>query len=421
MGQLLRRYWWPIAGVAEFTAKPIKRFKLLGENLVVFRDLSGRFGVLQRQCPHRGADLADGFVETCGLRCSYHGWRFGVTGDCLEAPFEDAAGNPRFRNTVKAASYPCQTLGGLLWTYLGPAPSPVLPSFEFFTWPNGFRQIVLSYLPCNWFQCQENSIDPVHFEWRHANWSIRTSGATQPYTSRHVRLEFEEFDYGFVYRRLRDNSAPDDPLWTIGRVCLWPNGLYTGNHAEFRVPIDDENTLSIAWHYSRVPIEREPYVQDVIPTWISPTRDENGDWITSHVTNQDFVSWIGQGTIADRSKERLGASDEGIVLMRSRFFNDLEAIKRGDDPKAVLRVVSDAPIQLPAIERELMLNGAPLNVLLADPVQCERMKRFVFQAGQPESVRCAYVAAMGLEHIDFDTASGAVDLLSTRPNSQGTT
>ena len=95
-------------------------------------------------------------------------------------------------------------------------------------------------------------------------------------------------------------------MWTVGRVCLWPNGLFTGNHVEFRVPVDDENTLSVMWHFSRVPQEREPYVQNSIPTWQGPIADPTtGRWITSHVMNQDFVTWVGQGRIADRSQEYL--------------------------------------------------------------------------------------------------------------------
>src|SRR5690349_9651410 len=149
---------------------------------------------------------------------------------------------------------------------------------------------------------------------------------------------FQRFEYGFQYRRIRADTSECDELWTIGRVCLWPNALFTGNHIEYRVPIDDENTLSITWAFSRVPKEREPYIQERIPTWQGPIADEKtGRWITSHVMNQDFVTWVGQGQIADRSREHLGPSDQGIVMIRRRFLRDLEAIARGEDPKAVIR------------------------------------------------------------------------------------
>ncbi len=148
-----------------------------------------------------------------------------------------------------------------------------MPDWEFFSWPNGFRQIVLAEIPCNWFQCQENSIDPVHFEWTHSNWSVRLAGAPGPYAPTHLKVDFSEFEYGFQYKRIRTDTSAEDRLWTVGRVCLWPNGLFTGNHVEFRVPVDDENTLSVMWHFSRVPREREPYVQNSIPTWQGPIAD----------------------------------------------------------------------------------------------------------------------------------------------------
>jgi len=413
MGLLLRRYWWPFAGASEFDSSQTRSVRLLGEDLVAFKDLSGQFGLVQRHCPHRGANLVDGMVEACGLRCSYHGWLFSKDGECLEAPYEDIAGNHRLRSTVRVTSYPVQEMGGLLWAYLGPEPLPLLPQYEFFNWDNGFRQIVLSEIPCNWFQCQENSMDPVHFEWRHSNWSMRKSGKSQGYSAKHLKLKFEEFEYGFRYYRLREGSDETDPLWTIGRVCLWPNGLYTGNHAEFRTPVDDHNTLSIAWHFSRVPAEREPYVQKSIPTWTSPTKTPEGTWITTHVTNQDFVAWVGQGVIANRAIEKLGASDKGIALMRKRFLADLDLVSRGQNPKGVFDSGNQVPvIILPAVEREVLIKGLPLNAMLENSVYRERLRTFVFQAGQPDHVRREFIDAMGLDGLDIGQRDETVDLLS---------
>jgi 5,5'-dehydrodivanillate O-demethylase len=217
---------------------------------------------------------------------------------------------------------------------MGPQPIPELPVWEPFTWQNGFREIALSEIPCNWFQCQENSCDPVHFEWMHDNWSIRLSGDNGPYSAAHVQLKFEEFDYGFVYKRAREGFPENDPNWTTGRVALWPNGFYLGSHFEWRVPVDDENTLSVTWFFVRVPRGREPYVQNSVPTWYAPIRDANGEWITSHIMNQDFVAWVGQGRIADRSREILTAGDVGISMIRNRFFNEMDAIARGPIQKA---------------------------------------------------------------------------------------
>src|SRR6202012_450226 len=131
-----------------------------------------------------------------------------------------------------------------------------------------------------------------------------------------------------------EGDEETNEAWTVGRVCLWPNALFTGSHFEWRVPIDDTTTLSVTWHFSRVPIEREPYVQDRIPTWHGPIKDAlTGTWITSHVMNQDFVAWLGQGAIADRTQEHLGTSDKGIMMIRRRFFEEMERIAAGGEAK----------------------------------------------------------------------------------------
>ena len=206
MGALLRRYWQPIAAVAELDDQPTKPVRLFGEDLVLYKDLSGSYGLLERHCPHRSADLSYGIVEQCGLRCNYHGWMFDATGACREQPFEDTdAPQIRFRDQIHIRAYRVEAKAGLLWAYLGPEPAPLVPNWEPFCWGNGFVQIVFSTVPCNWLQCQENSIDPVHFEWMHDNWGSRLVGRNGPYAPRHLKLAFDEFDYGLVYRRVRED------------------------------------------------------------------------------------------------------------------------------------------------------------------------------------------------------------------------
>ena len=398
MGELLRRYWMPIAGVSEFESRQTKPIRLMGENLVLYRDLGDTFGLIDRHCLHRRADLSYGMVDERGLRCNYHGWSFDHTGTCVSRPFEDTI-NPARSGTsaLRMTAYPVETKGGLVWAYLGPQPVPCLPDWEAFSWPNGFAQIVMSELPCNWLQCQENSIDPVHFEWMHENWDQRLRRGVAPYGPKHVKLDFDEFDYGFTYRRVKEDSDERSPLWTVGRVFLWPNAFYLGEHFEWRVPIDDENTLSITWKYTRVPIESEPYVQQSIPTWYGPIRDENGKWIDTHVMNQDFLAWVGQGTIADRTKETLGASDRGIVMIRRRFADDIERIARGEEPKAVIRdPVKNVRVKLPMADRDKRLKGHTREQILADPRMRVVSTSYVFQAGQPDWVKQAFTDAMGL-------------------------
>ena len=391
MGEVMRRYWHPVAAESEFADKNTKPIRLLGENLVLYKDLSGTYGLLDRHCPHRRADLSYGYVERTGLRCNYHGWLFGADGSCLAQPYEDVEDpSGKLRKTIQVKNYRVAVNGGLLWAYLGPDPVPEAPCYEHFHWQNGFRQIVFSEIPCNWFQCQENSIDPVHFEWMHSNWDVRLKGKTGPYSPSHVKVDFDEFEHGFIYRRIRTDTDENHPMWQLGRVCLWPYALATRSHIEWRVPVDDETTLSVGWFFDRVPRDKEPYVQNSVPHWYSPIKDpKTGRWITSHVMNQDFVAWVGQGTFADRTQEHLGRSDKGIAMIRQRYFKDMEAVAKGEDPKAIYRdPKAAARIQFPIDGLELFRDGE-------DNPDHPRRERFTFLAGQPAEITRAYDDAMG--------------------------
>ncbi len=398
MGKLLRRYWMPIGGASEFDRVSIRPVRLLGEDLVLYKDLSGTFGLVGRNCPHRRADMSYGWVEPNGIRCSYHGWLMDETGQCIEQPFEDTASPRPSKAGCRIAGYPVREVAGLLFAYMGPQPAPELPIWEPFTWGNGFREIVRADVPCNWFQCQENSCDPVHFEWMHDNWSNRLRGGDINAAARHLKLKFEEFEHGFIYKRVREGQPEDSRYWHVGRLALWPNGFYLGSHFEWRVPVDDENTLSIAWFFVRVPKGREPYVQREVPTWTSPIVDSEGRWISSHVINQDIAAWVGQGRIADRTRENLRSSDVGISMMRNRFFAEMDAVAKGLDPKGTIRDPEAAAcVMLPNIYRELNTEGVPLDEFRNYPILKERLASgFQFHYGQPDAVKRAFDEAMGL-------------------------
>jgi 5,5'-dehydrodivanillate O-demethylase len=404
MGDLLRRYWMPIAGVSEFDPARTKPIRLMGEDLVLFKDLSGNYGLVQRQCPHRRADLSFGMVEAQGLRCSYHGWQFNEKGACIYQPFEDTAHPERdAKARVHIKAYPVQAKGGMLWAYMGPLPAPLLPDWEAFSWDNGFTQVVLSEVPCNWFQCQENSIDPVHFEWMHENWGNRQRTGEVRFGATHLKLDFKEFEFGFTYHRVKQDTSEDDQAWTVGRVCLWPNGFFLGEHFEWRVPIDDENTLSVTWKYTRVPREQEPYAQTSIPTWWGPVKDEHGRWIDTHVMNQDFLAWVGQGRMADRSREQLGASDRGIVAMRRRFFEEMDTVAQGGEPKAVLRdPARNVRLSLPMVYGDQITQSRTQAEILAHPTLKQFYTSYIFQAGQPAAVREMASQALGMAMQEFD-------------------
>jgi 5,5'-dehydrodivanillate O-demethylase len=164
----------------------------------------------------------------------------------------------------------------------------------------------------------------------------------------------------------------------------------------------------VTWHFTRVPKEREPYVQTTIPSWEGPILDpRSGRWVTSHIMNQDFIAWVGQGTVADRTQEHLGTSDRGIIAMRKRFVDDMERIERGEDPKGIVRdPAANVCIEMPIIERELYTDGLPLAEMLADPAIDPR-RDYRFQIGQPPAVRRAYLEAMGIDPDDSDPTPGA--------------
>ena len=398
MGEVLRRHWHPIAGIDELDRNPVKAVRLMGEDLVLYKDLSGGYGLVDRQCAHRRADLSYGFVEADGIRCHYHGWQYNAQGQCVARPYEDQI-DPQARQKCKIQikAYAVKPLAGLLWAYMGPLPAPELPDWEPFHWPHGFVQAVFSDIPCNWLQTQENSIDPVHFEWMHANWSRRLRGHTGGYAPQHLKLAFEEFEHGFVYKRISEDTNEQHPMWTIGRVCLWPNGFFLGDHFEWRVPVDDENTLSVTWSFIRVPREREPYVQSSIPTWTSPNKDDTGRWITSHVINQDIVAWVGQGRIADRTQENLGASDRGIAMLRRRLMEDIDDVQAGRDPKGVQRdPARNQRVFLPSDSRDFFQHGLTLADYQRHPKWARLLNHFIFHAGQPEWVQHAHAEATGV-------------------------
>src|SRR4051795_1722460 len=193
MGELMRRYWMPFAAAGEMDKQATKPVRLLGEDLVLYKDESGNYGLVDRHCPHRRADMSYGWVEECGIRCNYHGWKFDHTGTCVDQPFEEVAHpDARFKDRITIKAYPVEARAGLLWAYMGPPDKkPLLPNYEPFQRPNGFVQIVLADVPCNWFQCHENTIDPVHFEWLHDTWSQVLRGSkdgTPPAT--HLKLNF---------------------------------------------------------------------------------------------------------------------------------------------------------------------------------------------------------------------------------------
>jgi 5,5'-dehydrodivanillate O-demethylase len=199
-GELLRRYWLPVCPVQELTPEQPTRFvRILGEDLVLFKDKSGRVGLIQDHCVHRGASLIYGRVEERGIACAYHGWLYDTAGSCLECPAEPA--DSKFFLTVKAKAYPVQQFVGLYWAYLGPQPAPVIPRYDVWARKDGRREIIVHpQLDCNWVQPMENSADPAHLQILHQH-PDEGRGTTRGAIDSVQDFDFYETWYGLMKTR----------------------------------------------------------------------------------------------------------------------------------------------------------------------------------------------------------------------------
>jgi 5,5'-dehydrodivanillate O-demethylase len=342
MGNLLRRYWHPIAATSEMERERVLRIRLLGEDLVLYMTTKDEMGLIQERCPHRSASLAYGIPDEDGIRCAYHGWYFNGEGRCLAQPFDDTE-NPEntFKDKIRIDAYEVQELGGMVWAYMGPQPAPLLPRLDLLVQDGINRTIAITKLPCNWLQCMENSLDPVHFEWLHAhlsNYLAERMGRPPVMTPRpHLQIAFDVFDLGIQKRRLlqgQDPETSDD--WTTGHPVLFPYTLAVGNNFQIRVPIDDTNTLHIRYETSiRKPGEPE---QTSVPAVDLPYKREDGSFILdSGAFGQDMMAWVSQGALTPRHLEHLGVSDRGIIIYRNVLSDAIDAVERGEDPPGIIR------------------------------------------------------------------------------------
>jgi 5,5'-dehydrodivanillate O-demethylase len=343
MGALLRRYWHPVATLPELMSEPVLAVTVFGENLALYRTEAGDMGLVAQRCPHRGASLAYGIPEADGLRCAYHGWKFDSRGSCLEQPAEP--GDSTFKDRVRVPAYPVQEMGGLIWAYLGPTPAPLLPRFDLFVRDDLEREIGITRLPCNWLQIMENSLDPVHLEYLHSvymNYVLKRQGkppASQ--TKHHERIAFDLFEYGIVKRRLWVGDSEDSDEWQIGHPILFPNILSVGDGGrsqfQIRVPIDDTHTYHI-WYRTKPRAEKTP-IQDpaAIPVLDYAYKHEDGRLVVDTVSGQDMMVWVTQGPISDRTTERLGTTDKGVIMYRALLEEQMLKVERGEEPMAVVR------------------------------------------------------------------------------------
>jgi phthalate 4,5-dioxygenase len=381
MGDLLRRYWTPALLVSEAPTPdgdPVK-VRLLGENLVAFRDTTGRLGLVQENCPHRGASLFFGRNEECGLRCPYHGWKFDADGACVDMPSEPATSV--FKDKVRIKSYPVHESGGVVWTYMGP-PEKMTPFRDFGTDTLAPEHVQATKLhsTCNWVQAMEGNLDTSHISWLHQFDGVKDipdDGSDKPgYPSnpmswkfwaydRAPRLEIEDTWYGFKYVGIRTTpngfthvrmSAFCYPYNTV--IATVPFGCRLG----LFVPIDDEN----CWRYSFTTREidnsrgigganlfsvapfkfgrAEVNGNGIIPREYTAENDYGIDREEQRTStfsgvaefvSQDLMVTESMGPIYDRTQERLGTSDKAIIRMRRLLIAAAKSLADGGEPPAV--------------------------------------------------------------------------------------
>jgi phenylpropionate dioxygenase-like ring-hydroxylating dioxygenase large terminal subunit len=379
MGNLMRQYWVPALLSSELPSAdsdPV-RVKLLGEQLIAFRDSNGQVGLIQNNCPHRGASLFFGRNEEAGLRCVYHGWKFDAQGNCVDMPNEPAESD--FKHKVKATAYPTTQRGGLIWAYMGPRDTPPsLPDLEPNMLADDDIQLVAIQRECNWLQGLEGDIDTSHLGFLHlgaVNPDDTRQGTFAHYTVKHraPRYQVVDTDYGAMYGAYR--PGPEDQLyWRFAQFlfpfyAMIPTGVL-GIQVLVRawVPMDDEHMMffSMGSRVSdlqarnvnanrRITVRNRPG-ENLLPNstdWYGRFRLEanaSNDYKIDRdkqrrkedytgipgIHTQDQAITESMGTIYDRGQERLGTSDVMVIRVRRRLMDAARALaERGVTPPGV--------------------------------------------------------------------------------------
>ncbi|MBT6272606.1 MAG: Rieske 2Fe-2S domain-containing protein [Chromatiales bacterium] len=375
MGSYLRRFWQPVALSSELPERdgtPL-RIDIMGEQLVAFRDTDGHVGLLDRRCPHRGADLFFGRNEECGLRCVYHGWKFNVHGKAVDLPNVPSSSN--YHQKMTTTSYPTKEFGDVVWAYLGPPEHEPLdvPQLEFGVVPPNHRYVTKRLQDCNWTHSMEGALDTAHFSFLHmpAPESGSNSDSTIAADESRIRwlrddpaprFEIVDHDVGFVIggaRRAEDGES----YWRITQFMVpthsvtpsaMPGEIYYGYTW---VPVNDETSwiYVYAWHPER-PLSDEELAQfetggfgqfaELGPNFV-PVRNRANDYLIDRndqktlsftgvrgVAEQDAMAQEGQGAIADRTREHLTPSDIAVVRFRQAMLGAAAALESGHEPTA---------------------------------------------------------------------------------------
>jgi nitrite reductase/ring-hydroxylating ferredoxin subunit len=369
MGDLLRRYWMPLLRSDELVAgAPPLRYRLLGENLVVFRNMDGTPGLLEHGCPHRMASLSLARNEGDGLRCIYHGWKFDTQGQCIEIPSE--APDSHYCSKVRATAYSCREVNGLIWAWLGAGPAPSLPKLGWVDVPATHRGALRYQRACNWLQALEGDVDTAHLGWLHARYgadgereipmAASDRWAHDVVQDDRPHLELQEDEAGITVAARREH---DDRSW-YWRITEFLMPFHSSlpaagpvRRAKVFVPLDDEHTMIWEPNWSDAPLSDamrsglEGRVLGFVPDqndWLGRNRLLPSDTETLFGGDglpplQDGAIQLSMGPIVDRTREHLVASDAAIIAVRRALARAARKVRDGggapgaDQPGAYAR------------------------------------------------------------------------------------
>ena len=342
-GELLRRYWHPVARSEEATVVP-RNVRILSEDLVLYRSLDGTPGLMYPRCCHRGTSLYFGKVEHDGIRCSYHGWLFAADGQCLDQPCEPDRG--RNKDSYRQPWYPVIDYNGLVFAYLGPTDKqPVFPRYDIFEGLDTETEeiVIIDHFafggptdaPCNWFQTHENAMDPYHVFILH---NAISGHQFDPKLEIWPRIDWQRSEIGVT--ATQDRELPDgttlhritEVRMPTVRVIPTPTLTILGktNNLSWAVPIDNTNTRVYAM--VRKPKDQPPQGLPVYAgdrSWFDLSDEEHQRY------PGDYETQVGQGAVTLHSEERLSSSDRGVSMVRRQFKEQLRRVAEGDDPVGV--------------------------------------------------------------------------------------